>query len=92
MEGVEPVRPGGDAVLGRSSSRLGKLADRMADRKIVARLFTRSQRHGRAVAILTPVEAESARCVHTSRRLGLPLGCWPYGRPCCRWSLESKRP
>jgi hypothetical protein len=41
MEGVEPVRPGGDAVLGRSSSRLGKLADRMADRKIVARLFTR---------------------------------------------------
>ena len=44
------------------------------DRKIVARLFPTSQRHGGAVAILTPVEAESARCVHTSRRPGSPSG------------------
>jgi hypothetical protein len=49
-------------------------ASRIADRKIVARLFPRSQRHGRAVAILTPVEAESARCAHTSRRPGLSFG------------------
>jgi hypothetical protein len=44
------------------------------DRKIVARLFPRSQRQEGAVDILTPVEAESARCVHTSRRLGSPSG------------------
>jgi len=40
-------------------------ASRIADRKIVARLFPRSQRHGRAVAILTQSRRRAHdACIH----------------------------
>ena len=30
--------------------------------------------------------------MHTSLRPGLPLGCWPYGRRCCRLWREEHAP